>query len=154
MIKIVEACSEEKISYVQQLLNEYVESLGINLDFQSINKELEEFPRAYAPPEGCLLLALYNNQKVGFVCLRKLDERICEMKRMYVRPNFRGKGIGRALSRAVIDKAREKGYKRMRLDTLPSMKIAINLYYSICFKEIAPYRFNPIEGTKFMELIL
>jgi len=154
MLKFVQVESEEDLSHVGELFKEYAESLGFDLCFQDFKKELEELPGEYAPPEGCLLLAIYKTQVVGCVALKKLSEDISEMKRMYVKPGFRGKGIGRELAVAIIQEARKIGYKRMRLDTVPSMKEAIALYRSLGFKEIEPYRYNPIEGAVFMELDL
>jgi ribosomal protein S18 acetylase RimI-like enzyme len=129
-------------------------TLGINLDFQDFDGELKELPGEYAPPYGCLLLAEYEKQTAGCVALREFAQCICEMKRLHVRPEFRGKGIGRALILAVIEEAQRIGYARMRLDTLPSMKEAITLYRSLGFKEIEPYRYNPVKGAIFMELDL
>jgi len=126
--------------------------LGFDLDFKNFKKELANLPGDYAPPGGRLLIALWREQLSGCVALRKLEDRICEMKRLYVRPQFRGKGIGRALAEAIIEKAREIRYHSMRLDTISSMDGARALYLSLGFKEIAPYRYNPIKGAAFMEL--
>jgi len=100
------------------------------------------------------LIALWREQLSGCVALRKLEDRICEMKRLYVKPQFRGKGIGRALAEAIIENAREIRYHSMRLDTISSMDGAKALYLSLGFKKIAPYRYNPIKGAAFMELVL
>ena len=152
MVKITPADLETDIEFIRDLFKEYAASLGFDLAFQDFKKELDELPGEYAPPDGCVLLAKDKDQIAGCVALRKMDENTCEMKRLYVRPGFRGKGIGRELSVAIIDKAREIGYKYMRLDTVPWMKEAIALYRSLGFKEIEPYRYNPIEGATFMEL--
>lgn len=154
MVKITPADSETDIKFVRELFKEYTASLGFDLAFQDFKKELDDLPGEYSPPDGCILLAKDKEQIAGCVALRKMDENICEMKRLYVRPGFRGEGIGRKLSVAIVDKAREIGYKYMRLDTVPSMKEAIALYHSLGFKEIEPYRYNPIEGATFMELEL
>lgn len=152
MLKLVSVQSEKDLEIVRELFKEYAKSLGFDLDFQDFKKELADFPGDYAPPFGCLLLAKDKEQIVGCVALRKMDKNICEMKRLYVRKAFRGKGIGKELSVAIIEKAREIGYKYMRLDTVPAMKEAIALYQSLGFKEIEPYRYNPLEGATFMEL--
>jgi len=154
MLKIVQAKSEELLTHVRELFKEYAASLDFDLCFQDFEKELAELPGAYAPPAGRLLLALHDDQVVGCVALRKLTVDACEMKRLYVRPDFRGKGIGRALAAAIIQESRSVGYTRMRLDTLPTMKEANALYHSLGFKEIEPYYHNPIACTLFMELAL
>jgi putative acetyltransferase len=115
---------------------------------------LAGLPGDYASPGGCLLLALWQGQVAGCVALRQFSPSICEMKRFYTRPQFRDLGIGKALCEEVIVRARRLGYERMRLDTLPSMEQAKGLYASLGFREIEPYRFNPVEGASFMELIL
>ena len=154
MVKLLQADSEENLRHIRKLFKEYAHSLGFDLHFQEFNKELAELPGEYAPPEGCLLLAMYETKVAGCVALRKMYEGVCEMKRLYVRPEFRGKGIGKSLAKAIIDEARKIGYEQMRLDTVPFMKEAIALYRALGFKEIEPYRYNPIEGAKFMELNL
>ncbi len=154
MMEIAQVCSEEDLKQVRQLFIEYAASLGLDLSFQNFDQELLDLPGTYASPSGGILLAVYQGVAVGCVALRGIDENICEMKRLYVRPHFRGKGIGGALALAIIDEARKIGYRRMRLDTLPSMKEAIGLYQSLGFKKIEPYRYNPVEGAVFMELTL
>ena len=154
MLKIIQADSEEQFSQGRELLREYAASLGFDLHFQEFKKEVAEFPGDYSPPDGCFLLAQEDEKTAGCVALRKISEGLCEMKRLYVRPEFRGKAIGRKLAEAVIEEARRIGYQRMRLDTVPFMKAAMALYLSLGFKEIESYRFNPIQGAKFMELIL
>lgn len=154
MFRIIEVEAGKNLLEVRELFEEYASSLGISLDFQDFSNELASLPGDYAPPEGCLLIAYLEGQVAGCVALRKFSSGICEMKRLYTRPLYRGAGIGRALCEAVIDKARKLGYERMRLDTLPSMETAIALYVSLGFKEIEPYRYNPIEGAAFMELSL
>ena len=154
MLQVEEVKTKQRLSQVRKLFGEYADSLEINLDFQGFDGELAGLPGEYALPDGCLLIALWEGEVAGCVALRKFSPSICEMKRLYSRPQFRGLGIGRALCEAVIQKARSIGYERMRLDTLPSMRRARALYVSLGFKEIEPYRFNPVEGTSFMELIL
>ena len=154
MTKVFGAKSEEDLRHVRELISEYVSSLGFDLRFQHLDEEFAELPGDYAPPDGCLLLAVHNTKIAGCVALRKITEGVCEMKRLYVRPGFRGKRIGKDLAAAIIEEARKIGYKYMRLDTVPSMKEAIAVYRSLGFKEIQPYRHNPIEGAMFMELTL
>lgn len=153
-VKLVHASSEQQVSIARELFLEYAASLGFDLGFQDFERELDELPGEYAPPEGRLLLAVVGTRPAGCVALRKIDKGICEMKRLYVRPEFRAQGVGRALATAIVDDARRIGYARMRLDTVPGMDAAIGLYNSLGFQSIAPYRYNPIEGAIFMELAL
>lgn len=153
-MRIVAVETNEEFEIIRELLVEYADSLGFDLDFQNFNKELADLPGEYSTPRGCILLAEYKNQLAGCIALRPRSDQICEMKRLYVRPQFRGIGIGRALAEAIIEKARKIGYTCMRLDTVPSMKAARALYMSLGFEEIGPYIYNPIEGAVFMELKL
>lgn len=154
-MNIVQAQSPEDIDCARELFEEYASWLGINLCFQNFEKELAELPGNYVPPAGRLFLALDGDRVSGCVALRGLDESACEMKRLYVRPDFRGKGLGRELTQAAIDAARQIGYERMRLDTLPGkMDKAIAMYRSLGFREIEPYYHNPVAGATFMELSL
>lgn len=139
---------------VRDLFTEYANSLGISLDFQNFGAELAGLPGEYQSPGGCLLVARMGGQLAGCVAMRKIDARVCEMKRLYVRPQFQGLRIGKRLAESVLEAARHLGYERMRLDTLPSMNSARALYTALGFKEIPPYRHNPIEGTSFMEVEL
>ena len=153
--ELEQAESSQQITAVRALFLEYAHSLNFSLCFQSFEKELAELPGEYAPPDGRLLLAGHDSQPIGCVALHKLDNEICEMKRLYVRPQFRGKGLGRILADRIVADAREIGYKRLRLDTVePVMRDAVALYRTLGFKEIAPYRANPIEGALYMELRL
>jgi len=129
--------------------------LGFNLCFQSFDQELAGLPGDYAPPEGRLLLAHYDGALAGCVALHKLEPHVCEMKRLYLRPQFRGKGTGRALAETIIWEARAIGYRRMRLDSVePVMQAAVAMYRRLGFTEIAAYRPNPIPGAMYMELEL
>lgn len=154
MLKIFPAKTDEDFETAKQLLVEYGHSLSFHLRFQNFEEELANLPGVYVSPTGCLLLAVYKEQPVGCVGLRKLSDDVCEMKRLYVREQFRGLGIGRALVEAVIEKAREIDYIYMRLDTVPSMEAASTLYISVGFRKSGAYRYNPIEGAVFMELKL
>jgi len=151
MLEIQHARSND-LDPVRDLFLEYADSLGVSLDFQNFEAELAGLPGEYQSPGGCLLVARLDGQLAGCVAMRRIDDRTCEMKRLYVRPQFQGLKIGKKLAESVIETARKLGYSRMRLDTLPSMKSARSLYASLGFKEIPPYRHNPIDGTSFMEL--
>lgn len=154
MIEIVEANTKILITKVKELFLEYSESLGFDLSFQNFDAELDNFPVQYSPPTGSLFLALSQNLPIGCVGVRYFDDGICEMKRLFVKPNFRGKRVGRLLAEAAVKAGKFLGYERMRLDTLPTMEKANHLYRSIGFIEIEPYRYNPIEGAKYLELNL
>lgn len=154
-VKFIQAESPAQVEEARRLFLEYSEWLGLNLCFQNFEKELAELPGAYALPSGRLLLVLHEDKIAGCVALRNLGDGTCEMKRLYVKPQFRGKGIGRALAVKIIEEARAAGYARMRLDTLPAqMSEAIKVYRSLGFREIDAYYHNPVEGAMFMELTL
>jgi len=154
-LKIFQAESSSHIAQARELFLEYAGSLGFNLCFQNFDKELAGLPGEYATPEGRLLLAECDGQLAGCVALHKLSGEICEMKRLYLRPQFRGKGLGRSLAERIIAEARQVGYRRMRLDTVePVMKDAVGIYRKLGFAEIEPYCSNPIPGALYMELQL
>ncbi len=154
-LTFAQAETAPQIAQVRELFLEYAQSLGFSLCFQNFDQELAELPGDYAPPAGRLLLAEYDAQLAGCVALHKLDSAICEMKRLYLRPQFRGKGLGRLLAERIIAEARQIGYQRMRLDSVePVMKDAVAMYRRFGFKEIAPYRPNPNPGVLYLELQL
>jgi len=150
-----QAASPHDIAQARELFLEYAQSLGFSLCFQNFETELAHLPGDYAPPGGRLLLAEYEGQLAACVALHKLDADICEMKRLYLRPQFRGRGLGRILADRILAEARQIGYRRMRLDTVePVMKDAVAMYRKLGFKEIPAYRPNPNAGTLYMELLL
>jgi len=152
---LAQAESPAQIAQIRELFLEYAQSLGFSLCFQNFDKELAGLPGDYCPPDGRLLLAEFEGDVAGCVALHKFEAGICEMKRLYLRPQFRGKGLGRIMAEAIILEARNIGYERMRLDTVePVMKDAVAMYRRFGFREIAPYRANPMEGTLYMELDL
>ena len=153
-IKIMFAESLRDFSDARLLFEEYASSLEVDLSFQDFAREMAELPGEYAPPGGALLLAFCDSRLAGCAALRPFEKGTCEMKRLYVRHQFRGKGLGRRLAVAVIERARECGYRSMRLDTLPWMDQAIALYRSLGFRPIEAYRPNPVEGAVFLELTL
>jgi putative acetyltransferase len=149
-----QATSPLDVETARALFIEYQKSLGISLCFQNFDAEVASLPDAYAAPEGRLLVAFVGDRPAGCVALRKLEDGICEMKRLWVRPAFRGTRLGRRLAEAVLAEARAAGYRAIRLDTLPSMREAQALYVSLGFVDIPPYNDHPIEGTRFMEVRL
>jgi len=150
-----QASSPAQIEQIRNLFLDYAKSLGFSLCFQNFDQELATLPGHYAPPKGRLLLAEYEGHVAGCVALREFEGDICEMKRLYLRPAFRGKGLGRAIAEHLIVEARKIGYTRMRLDTVESvMQDAVAMYRRLGFREIPPYRENPIAGALYMELDL
>ena len=144
-----------QIAQARELFLEYAQSLGFSLCFQNFDQELANLPGGYAPPDGRLLLAAYESQLAGCVALHKLSTGSCEMKRLYLRSQFRGKRLGRVLADRIISEARRIGYQRMCLDSVePVMQEAVAMYRKIGFREIEPYCSNPIPGALYMELDL
>ena len=139
---------------VRGLFREYAQALGFDLCFQGFKQELAGLPGDYAPPKGRLFLALVEDEPVGCVALREFEPGVGEMKRLYVRPQYRGHGIGRALTEQVIAEAQAAGYRSVRLDTVPWMKEAIAMYETLGFVDVAPYRPNPIPGARYMQIDL
>jgi len=154
-MRIFQANSPGDIEQARTLFKEYQAGLGISLCFQNFDDELKNLPGDYAPPDGRLWLATDEGALAGCIALRKVAEGVCEMKRLFVRPAYRGTGLGRKLVESLIDEARKLGYTKMRLDTLAGrMDKAIALYRSFGFVEIEPYYKTPIAETKFLELEL
>ena len=155
MLEIIQAITQKDIEDARSIFREYEQWLGLSLCFQSFEQELADLPGKYAPPDGRLYLARLDGETAGCIALRKLEGGVCEMKRLFLRENARGKGVGVALIEKLISDAVEIGYSRMRLDTFPpKMKKAVELYESHGFKRIAPYYDNPHQETLFMELDL
>jgi len=151
---IAVATTAADLADARDLFHAYADSLGFDLGFQDVERELAELPGAYAPPRGTLLLARSGSDTVGCVAVQPLDEATAELKRLFVRDGARGSGVGRLLAERAVEAARELGYEAIRLDTVPAMEAARALYRSLGFREIEPYRYNPIPGTGFMELRL
>lgn len=154
IIELRQAASEAEMDAARVLFEEYAASLNYSLCFQNFSNELASLPGEYAPPSGCLLLAYASGQLAGCIALRSLEPGVCEMKRLYVRPEFRGMGLGRMLVEAIVSEAREKAYTFMRLDSLPEQERAQGLYKAFGFTYIDAYTRNPVEGARFMELHL
>lgn len=142
------------IETVRGLFLEYAQSLDFSLCFQGFDRELAALPGDYAPPRGCLLLAKAGNDPAGCVGIRPLDAMRCEMKRLYVRPAFRGTGLGRVLAEAAVAAARKSGYREVLLDTLPQMRAARALYASLGFAPCKPYYDNSPIGSECLALRL
>ncbi len=142
------------IEETRRLFEEYSRWIGIDLSFQNFAEELQNLPGDYAPPGGVLLLARSERAVAGCIAVRRIDGSTCEMKRLFVRDGYRGKGGGEALAHAAVNWARDAGYARMLLDTLPSMGAAHRLYERLGFKETEAYRFNPVKGARYMAIDL
>ncbi|RPH96241.1 N-acetyltransferase [candidate division KSB1 bacterium] len=155
MIEIIQVETPAPLAQIRALFLEYAESLGFSLCFQSFDEELAGLPGMYAMPEGRLLIAYLDGEPVGCAALHKLEDGICEMKRLYVKPAARGHGIGKLLSQKIIAEAKAIGYTSMRLDTIADrMQTAVDIYRTQGFVEIPPYRENPIASALYMELDL
>ncbi len=154
VVRVAQARTRSQLSSAEELIKEYAASLGIDLSFQNFEREMAEFPGAYSRPDGRIIIAIEGRDAVGVVGIRKLSGKTCELKRMYVRPEFRGMGIGRMLANKAIEEARGIGYRRMRLDTLSRLKEATSLYESLGFEKVGPYTVNPNEDAVYLELDL
>jgi putative acetyltransferase len=153
-VSITDAVKPEEIATARELFQEYADALGFDLCFQGFGQELATLPGSYARPGGCLLLASVGSEIAGCAALRPLEPGICEMKRLYVRPAFRGYGVGRLLVNRIVAEARTAGYQRLRLDTLPTMVSALSLYRQLGFHDIPAYRQNPEADVVYLELEL
>jgi carbonic anhydrase len=147
---IIRPAALADLEEIRRMLREYAAWLEVDLCFQNFEQELAALPGEYAPPRGRLLIA----ESAGCVALRPINDEICEMKRLYVRPEHRGSGLGKRLVLSIVEEARGIGYRRMRLDTMPKMDRAQGLYRALGFQEIAAYRYNPEPGARFLELQL
>jgi ribosomal protein S18 acetylase RimI-like enzyme len=153
-LRVRAAATPADFALARTLFLEYAASLGFDLGFQDFAGEVDSLPGDYAAPRGCILLAEDAGEAAGCIAVRPLSGDVCEMKRLYVRPAGRGRGAGRDLAGAALREARARGYRRMRLDTVPGMEAAIALYRSLGFRAIPAYRPNPIPGALFFELEL
>lgn len=150
MLLVVQAQRGDDIAIVRALMREYQQQLGVDLSFQGFEAELDALPGSYAPPGGRLLLALHERAPVGCVALQRITHSRAEMKRLYVPPSARGLGVGRKLVAEILAEAQAIGYSEIVLDTLPSMIEAQRLYQQLGFRDIEPYRPNPIAGTRYL----
>lgn len=148
------ASSDADFAQARALFEEYAAGLGIDLCFQGFSQELDTLSRMYGPPRGALLLAEMEGRPAGCAAVRPLEDSTCELKRVYVRPAFRGAGLGRRLTESALQAAREMGYTRVRLDTLPQMDAAQHLYENLGFRDIPAYYGEPMAGQRFMEAVL
>ena len=155
MDEIIQVQSVADVAIARELFTEYAASLGITPCFDNFGQELETLPGEYASPRGRLFIALINGEGAGCAAIRPLQAGICEIKRLYVRTQFRGYKLGRTMTKLCITEASNIGYSHMRLETLPDrMQTAVELYRSIGFVEIVPYGNSPKPGTSYMELTL
>jgi ribosomal protein S18 acetylase RimI-like enzyme len=154
VIEFKQVIEQDLVNQVKALFLEYAQSLNIDLCFQDFDAELETLPGKYSPPDGILILVLVDGKAAGCAALRKITKDICEMKRLYVRVNYREMGIGSSLVAMVIEEALKLGYQYIRLDTLPEQKNAHAIYESFGFCDIKPYIYNPVAGARYMELDL
>jgi ribosomal protein S18 acetylase RimI-like enzyme len=152
--QLVQVDGAQSIAIVRELFREYSDAIGTDLEYQGFSAELASLPAPYVPPAGALLIARHAARVAGCVAMRKLDGNTCEMKRLYVRPEYRGSGLGKTLVEAVIQAARQAGYRELRLDTLPSMASAQSLYRRLGFLDIHPYSEKYLPGTRFYSLTL
>ncbi len=153
-IQLIEVSSATDYQFAKVLFNEYADSLEFDLGFQGIEQEFMDLTKQYSKPQGAVILLKIDTKPVGCVGVRLFEDTICELKRMYLRDEARGKGLGKALLQKSFEVAKQLGYSRMRLDTIASMTSATQLYEKSGFYEIAPYRYNPMNGAKYYERLL
>lgn len=154
-IELNEATHESDYATAKKLFLEYAEQLGVDLSFQDFHTEIENVKTAYSAPSGAIILARNSSgTAVGCFAIRRFEDSIGELKRMYLRKEFQGQGVGKMMIAKSLDVARQLGYKKLRLDTLPTMHAAIKLYNQCGFYEIPAYRYNPIGGTRYFEIQL
>ena len=153
-MEIIRVATTEHLNEIRSLFREYEAFLGVDLCFQGFEEELAGLPGKYAPPKGAILMAVDGHSTAGCVAARALEAGVCEMKRLYVRPPYRGLGLGRRLIETIIQEAAQIGYFRMQLDTLDTLHEAMRLYEAMGFKKIAPYYDNPLPGVVYWELKL
>ena len=155
MLTLVEANSEEDYAQAASLFKEYAAQLSVDLSFQNFSQELANIRDQYGRPDGIIVLAYAGpNQLCGCFAIRKLEHEVCELKRMYLRKEYRGQGFGRKLLDSALQQAKKLAYQKMRLDTLPEMKQAIQLYKNMGFYDIPAYCYNPVPGTRYLEVLL
>lgn len=155
MVELTEGKSDEDFKTAIQLFKEYAAQIGVDLEFQNFTNEIQNIEIQYSRPKGIIFIARNDkNLPLGCFGIRALEGSICELKRMFLKKEARGLGLGKQMLEKAIETAKELGYQKMRLDTLPTMNAAIGLYKKIGFYEIEPYRFNPIQGTKYFEMSL
>ena len=153
-MEIIPAETLEQLNHVRNMFAEYEQFLGVDLCFQEFQAELASLPGKYASPDGRLVLATEGGQAAGCVAIRRIGDGVCEMKRLYVRPEFRSRGLGLRLAREMISQAAGAGYAVMRLDTLDRLVEAMELYESLGFRRTDPYYDNPLDGVVYWELSL
>lgn len=150
-IEIKKIASAEDLEDVKQLFREYANFLQVDLCFQGFESELAKLPAKYAEPEGSIFLAKVNEMPAGCIALWKLEDGVCEMKRLYVKPEFQGLGLGKQLANVLLEEAKLKGYQKMKLDTLQRLSAANNLYTNLDFTKTIPYNINPEEDVVYYE---
>ncbi|MCL0029708.1 GNAT family N-acetyltransferase [Dehalococcoidia bacterium] len=153
-MEIIHAKTAEELAEIRQLFREYEKFLNVDLCFQNFEEELVRLPGKYAPPKGALLMAVEGQDVMGCVAVKELEDDVCEMKRLFVRPQHRGRGLGKLLAQRIIEEAARIGYSRMRLDTLHILTEAMRLYESLDFKRIDRYYSNPLPDVVYWELEL